>query len=68
MAKHPMDDALSRAEAYLQKRRSAQRLADAAPELLLLVRRILLQPQSAHDSTWVVRARAAIARATEDAP
>ena len=37
--------------------------AEAFDEFAVLVRRILLQPKAAHDSAWVERARAAIAKA-----
>lgn len=63
MAKHPMSDALDKAEAYLKQRQAERRLADAAPDLMLLVRRALLQPKAVYDPAWVNRARAVIAKA-----
>lgn len=38
MAKHPMEDALAKAEAHLEQRRRERRLADAAPDLLAALR------------------------------
>lgn len=38
MAKHPMEDALAKTEAYLKQRQAERRLAEAAPDLLLALK------------------------------
>lgn len=62
MAKHPMDDALAQAEAYLKQRQAERRLAEAAPDLLRVCRSIV-RFSSMMPSGLVADARAAIAKA-----
>lgn len=76
MAKHPMEEALARAEASLAERRRAQRLADAAPDLLAALKAMVAEFEKfsrygspiARDANEAMRqARAAIAKATGEA-
>jgi hypothetical protein len=43
MAKHPMEDALAKAEAYLKVRQRQQRLEKAAPELLAALKAMVAE-------------------------
>jgi hypothetical protein len=68
MARHPMEDALARAEASLAERKRAQRLADAAPDLLTALKAVLTVWHDAtatriDDEAAETAARAAIAKA-----
>ena len=64
MAKHPMSDALDKAEAYLKQRQAERRLADAAPDLLAILKAAAEDDTVQwHDGTLLKAARAAISRA-----